>query len=157
MSERTVIQIYTTDENREWLEQLADEEDTSISEYGHEMIEDHIDRETGERQYGRYGTDTEIEVILDSLKEELGETLDQFESETLEEVRHIQRVRTAYLISIWKLIKDDYSTAEQQLAMKFAERFTGQELNTESEAILPSESSSSEDGQGSAGAAGDGA
>jgi len=157
MSDRTVVQIYTTDENQEWLEQLAEKEGTSVSEYGHGIIQDHIDRETGERQYDRYGTDTEIEVILDTLKEELGETLDQFESDTLEEVRHIQRVRTAYLISIWRLIKDDYSTAEQELAMKFAERFTGQDLNTEPEAILGGEGSSSEDGQESAGAAGDSA
>jgi hypothetical protein len=158
MTERdTVVQIYTTEENQEWLEELADKEGTSISDYGHRIIQDHIDRETGKRQYDRYGTDTEVEVILDSLKTELETTLDQFESDTLEEVRHIQRVRTAYLISIWRLIKDDYSTAEQQLAMQFAERFTGQDLNTESGAISVEEGSSGEDGQGSAHSAGDGA
>ena len=155
MTDRTAIQVYTTEQKEEWLKELADEEGKSVSEYGREIFQEHIDRETGERQYDRYGTDTEIEVILDSLKNELEDTLDEFESETLEEIRHIQRVRTAYLISIWKLIKDDYSTAEQQLAMKFAERFTGQELDTESEAIPAREGSSVEDGRSSAHSAGD--
>ncbi|MFY4815297.1 hypothetical protein ACOJIV_21750 [Haloarcula sp. AONF1] len=144
MTERdTLIQIYTTEENQEWFEELADEAGTSVSEYGHGIIEDHVGRETGKRQYDRYGTDTELEVTLDSLEKELNDTLSQFKSETLEEVRYVQQVRTAYIIAIWRLIQDNYTPAERQLAMKFAEKFTGQDLNIEA-GTMPVETDSSD-------------
>lgn len=127
----TLIQIYTTEENQEWVEELADEAGLSVSEYGHELIEEHVDDETGESQYRRYSTDTKIEVLLEEAQSEITELLDEFESETMEEVKTVQKVRTAYTIAIWKLLQDEYSSEQRRLAMKFAGEHVGRDPDTE--------------------------
>lgn len=123
----TLIQIYTTEAYQEWFQELADEADMSVSEYGHEVIENHINRETGENQYRRYSTDTSIEVLIEEAQREVTELLTEFESETMEEVKTIQKVRTAYTIAIWRLLQDEYSSEKRRLAMKFAGEHVGRD------------------------------
>jgi hypothetical protein len=144
MTERdTLLQIYTTEAYKEWFDQLADDAGTSTSEYGHKVIEDHIDRETGENQYRRYDTDTSIELLLEEAQREVKELVAEFESGTMEEVKTIQEVRTAYTIAIWKLLQDDYSAEQRRLALKFAGEHVGKDPGLESRAEGDSESDAS--------------
>jgi len=134
MTERdTLLQIYTSEENKELFDQLADAAGTSTSEYGHEVIEDYVEWETGENQYQRYSTNTKIEVLLEEAKREVTELLAEFESGSMEEVKTVQKVRTAYIIAIWKLLQDDYSAEQRRLALKFAGEHVGQNPDTESQ------------------------
>jgi len=134
MTERdTLLQIYTSEENKELFDQLADAAGTSTSEYGHEVIEDYVEWETGENQYQRYSTNTKIEVLLEEAKREVTELLAEFESGSMEEVKTVQKVRTAYIIAIWKLLQDDYSAEQRRLALKFAGEHVGQDPDTESQ------------------------
>ncbi|GGM53599.1 hypothetical protein [Haloarcula argentinensis] len=143
MTERdTLLQIYTSEENKELFDQLADAAGTSTSEYGHEVIEEYVEWETGESQYQRYSTNTKIEVLLEEAKREVTELLEEFESGTMEEVKTVQKVRTAYTIAIWKLIQDDYSAEQRRLALKFAGEHVGRDPDTESQA--PDEESNPE-------------
>ena len=134
MTERdTLLQIYTSEGNKELFDQLADAAGTSTSEYGHEVIEDYVEWETGENQYQRYSTNTKIEVLLEEAKREVTELLAEFESGSMEEVKTVQKVRTAYIIAIWKLLQDDYSAEQRRLALKFAGEHVGQNPDTESQ------------------------
>jgi len=49
MGRDSIIQFYTTDENEEWLSEQAKASDQSLSEYCHEVIADHINREQERR------------------------------------------------------------------------------------------------------------
>ncbi|WP_058992355.1 hypothetical protein [Haloarcula sp. CBA1127] len=143
MTERdTLLQIYTTEAYKELFDKLADSAGTSTSKYGHEVIEEHIDRETGEDQYRRYNTDTSIELLLEEAQREVKELVAEFESGTMEEVKTIQEVRTAYIIAIWKLLQDDYSAEKRRLALKFAGEHVGQDPCLESREKGNSESTS---------------
>ncbi|KOX93202.1 hypothetical protein [Haloarcula rubripromontorii] len=134
MTERdTLLQIYTSEGNKELFDQLADAAGKSTSEYGHEVIEDYVEWETGENQYQRYSTNTKIEVLLEEAKREVTELLAEFESGSMEEVKTVQKVRTAYIIAIWKLLQDDYSAEQRRLALKFAGEHVGQDPDTESQ------------------------
>lgn len=139
---RTLLQIYTTEENKKLFDQLADAAGTSTSEYGHEVIEDYVEWETGESQYQRYSTNTKIEALLEEAKREVTELLEEFESGTMEEVKTVQKVRTAYTIAIWKLIHDDYSAEQRRLALKFAGEHVGRDPDIESQ--TPDEESNPE-------------
>ena len=134
MTERdTLLQIYTSEGNKELFDQLADAAGKSTSEYGHEVIEDYVEWETGESQYQRYSTNTKIEALLEEAKREVTELLAEFESGSMEEVKTVQKVRTAYIIAIWKLLQDDYSAEQRRLALKFAGEHVGQDPDTESQ------------------------
>jgi hypothetical protein len=132
MTERDeVIQIYTTGENKEWIKERAEIEGKTVSDIGHGLVEEYIDRETGETQFERYGTDTQLELVMENIRSDIMDEIDEFKSETLEELKTIQKVRTAYTIAIWKLLQEEYDDAHLRLAMKFATERIGQEPATE--------------------------
>ncbi|WP_146418336.1 hypothetical protein [Haloarcula hispanica] len=132
MTERDeVLQIYTTSENKEWIKERAEIEGKTISDIGHSLVEEHIDRETGETQFERYGTDTQLELVMENIRSDISDELDEFKSETLEELKTVQKVRTAYTIAIWKLLQEDHDDAHLRLAMKFATDRIGREPATE--------------------------
>ena len=159
MTERDeVLQIYTTSENKEWIKERAEIEGKTISDIGHSLVEEHIDRETGETQFERYGTDTQLELVLENIRSDVTAELDEFKSETLEELKTVQKVRTAYTIAIWKLLQEDHDDAHLRLAMKFATDRIGREPATE--ATNGSDADSGEQGRESSvatNAGGDGA
>ncbi|GGM50432.1 hypothetical protein [Haloarcula argentinensis] len=132
MTERDeVIQIYTTSENKEWIKERAEIEGKTVSDIGHGLVEEYIDRETGETQFERYGTDTQLELVMENIRSDIMDEIDEFKSETLEELKTIQKVRTAYTIAIWKLLQEEYDDAHLRLAMKFATERIGQAPATE--------------------------
>ncbi|WP_424005410.1 hypothetical protein ACOZ4I_19570 (plasmid) [Haloarcula salina] len=132
MTERDeVLQIYTTSENKEWITERADIEGKTISDIGHSLVEEYIDRETGATQFERYGTDTQLELVMENIRSDIMDELDEFKSETLEELKMVQKVRTAYTIAIWKLLQEDHDDAHLRLAMKFATDRIGREPATE--------------------------
>ncbi|RLM88053.1 hypothetical protein [Haloarcula sp. Atlit-7R] len=132
MTERDeVLQIYTTSENKEWIKERAEIEGKTISDIGHSLVEEYIDRETGETQFERYGTDTQLELVMENIRSDITAELDEFKSETLEELKTVQKVRTAYTIAIWKLLQEDHDDAHLRLAMKFATDRIGREPATE--------------------------
>jgi hypothetical protein len=118
MGRDTIIQFYTTDENEEWLSEQADASGQSLSEYCHAVIADHIDREQERWQYGRYGVDQQIELILNEIRDETTEVLSDFESEMGTHLNRIQRLRTVYVIAIWRLVKQEYSVSQREAALK---------------------------------------
>ncbi|KAA9400568.1 MULTISPECIES: hypothetical protein [Haloarcula] len=132
MTERDeVLQIYTTSENKEWIKERAEIEGKTISDIGHSLVEEYIDRETGETQFERYGTDTQLELVMENIRSDITAELDEFKAETLEELKTVQKVRTAYTIAIWKLLQEDHDDAHLRLAMKFATDRIGREPATE--------------------------
>jgi hypothetical protein len=159
MTERDeVLQIYTTSENKEWIKERAEIEGKTISDIGHSLVEEYIDRETGETQFERYGTDTQLELVMENIRSDITAELDEFKSETLEELKTVQKVRTAYTIAIWKLLQEDHDDAHLRLAMKFATDRIGREPATE--ATNGSDADSGEQGRESSvatNAGGDGA
>lgn len=159
MTERDeVLQIYTTSENKEWIKERAEIEGKTISDIGHSLVEEYIDRETSETQFERYGTDTQLELVMENIRSDITAELDEFKSETLEELKTVQKVRTAYTIAIWKLLQEDHDDAHLRLAMKFATDRIGREPATE--ATNGSDTDSGEQGRESSvatNAGGDGA
>jgi len=139
MGRDSIIQFYTTDENEEWLSEQAKASDQSLSEYCHEVIADHINREQERRQYGRYGVDQQIELILNDIRDETTEVLSDFESEMGTTLERIQRLRTVYVIAIWRLVKEEYSTSKREAALKHGADHVGltPEEDPEIGSVLP--------------------
>jgi predicted DNA-binding protein len=123
MTRDSVVQIGTTAENKNRLKARADQNGQSLSEYGHELIEDHLD----ENIDGSANTDTRKEMAdsLSTLRADLMGILAEFRSETAPAIQGMQSVRTAYLIAIWKLLETEYSAEERRYAMRFAAAHVG--------------------------------
>lgn len=145
MSRDSVVKFYTTEANREWIEEQAEASNQSLSEYCHEVIAAHIDEEQDKQQYGRYAVDQQIELVLNEIREETSSLLTEFESETAERLELIQRLRTVYVIALWRLIKEDYAPARQEAAMKHAVDHAGlvPSADPEIESVLPSSNTQS--------------
>jgi hypothetical protein len=139
MGRDSIIQFYTTDENEEWLSEQAEASGQSLSEYCHEVIADHIDREQERQQYGRYGIDQQIELILNEIRDETTEVLSEFESEMGTTLERIQRLRTVYVIAIWRLVKEEYSVPQREAALKHGADHVGltPEEDPEISSVLP--------------------
>ena len=123
MTRETVVQIYTTEENKSRLEALADQDGQSISDYGHALIQDHLDASIDGTDQSE--TPADMADSMADLREELMRLLSEFQSETAPEIRDMQSVRTAYLIAIWKLVETEYSSEERRYAMRFAAAHVG--------------------------------
>ncbi|WP_262181400.1 hypothetical protein [Haloarcula laminariae] len=146
MTRDTIIQFYTTDEKEEWLTDQAEAAGQSLSKYCDQVITEHIDREQDRQQYGRYGVDQQIELALDQIRDEATAILSNFQSESGARLDRIQRIRTVYVLALWHLLKDDYSSAQQEAALKRAAEHIGCDLSDDSEmqaAITSKEAQSS--------------
>lgn len=117
MTRDSVVQIATTAENKRRLEDRAEEVDQSLSKYGHELIEDHLNESEAATQSA---IRQEMSDSLSDLRADLMEMLAEFRSETAPAIHDMQSVRTAYLIAIWKLLEAEYSVEERRYAMRFA-------------------------------------
>jgi predicted DNA-binding protein len=120
MTRTATVAFQTTEENKARLQDRADDVDQSLSTYGHHLIENYLD-ETSDTSV-KY---SELEDILANLREEITTILTEFQSETGQEIRAVQSVRTAYLIAIWKLLEAEYSAEERRYAMRFAAAHVG--------------------------------
>lgn len=125
MGRDSAIQIYVTEENKEWLTDQAEADNKSCSEYCRDVITDHIDGEQDEQQYRRYGVDQQIELGLTEIRDEATALLSNFQSEMGTRLDRIQRLRTVYVIALWRLVKDDYPVSQQKAAMKHAADHVG--------------------------------
>lgn len=133
MARESIIQFYTTEEYEEWLSEQAEAADKSLSEYCHEVVEQHITEEKDDQQYRRYGVDQQIELALDELHDETTTLLSEFQSETGTRLEHIQRLRTIYVMAIWRLLKDNHAPSKQESALKSAIEHVGHDLSTDPE------------------------
>lgn len=125
MGRDAIIRFYTTEENKEWLEEQAEATDTSISECCHEALAKHIDREQERHQYGRYGVDQQIELVLNEILEEATTQFSEFQTEASTTLERIQRIRTVYVIALWRLVKDDYTAPQRRAALTHAAEHVG--------------------------------
>jgi len=132
MSRDSHIPVYTTETVKESIETQANAADKSVSAYCHEVLAEHVEETLDENQRARYGTDTDIELLLEELRSELIGMLDSFITETGAEIHHLQSLRTAYAIAIWELIKDDYSPAQREVALKTAGQHAKKHTPTQS-------------------------
>ena len=139
MGRDELLQFYTTGENGEWLTEQAEAADKSLSEYCHQLVEEHINREQDRKQYGRYGVDQQIELVLDQIRDEATTLLATFQSETGPKIDRVQRIRTVYVIALWHLFKNNYSSSEREAALKRAGEFIGRDPSNDPElrAALP--------------------
>lgn len=133
MARESIIQFYTTDEYEEWLSEQAEAADKSLSEYCHEVVEQHITQEQDDQQYRRYGVDQQIELALDELRDETSTLLSEFQSETGTRLEHIQRLRTIYVMAIWRLLRENFAPSEQESALKSALEHVGRDLSADPE------------------------
>lgn len=127
MGRDSAIQVYVTEENKEWLTEQAEADNKSCSQYCRDLITDHIDQEQDTQQYRRYGVDQQIELVLTEIRDEATGLLSNFQTEMGTRLDRIQRLRTVYIIALWRLVKDDYSVAQQKAAMKHAADHVGLE------------------------------
>jgi len=141
MARESIIQFYTTKEYEEWLTEQAEAADKSLSEYCHEIVEQHITQEQDDQQYRRYGADQRIELVLEELRDETSTLLSEFQSETGTRLERMQRLRTIYVMALWRLLREDYATAEQESALKSALDHVGRNLSADPEVrrLLPSD------------------
>jgi len=125
MTRETILQIYTTEENKAKLKETADAVDQSLSEYSHHLIEQHLEPVSETDEPDRLGTEPTVVEILADLHEDVTTQLSEFRSETADELLYVHSVRTAYLIALWKLLEDEHSAAERRYAMRFAAAHVG--------------------------------
>ena len=139
MARDELLQFYTTDENEEWLTEQAEAEDKSLSEYCHQVVEEHVNREQDRKQYGRYAVDQQIELTLDQIRDEATTLLSTFQSETGAKIDRVQRIRTVYVIALWHLLKNNYSPSQRDAALKRAAEFVDRDPSNDPElrAALP--------------------
>lgn len=133
MARESIIQFYTTDEYEEWLTKQAEAADKSLSEYCHQVVEQHITQEQDDQQYRRYGADQQIELALDELRDETSTLLSNFQSETGTRLERMQRLRTIYVMALWRLIREDYDPSEQESALKSALDHVGRDPSADPE------------------------
>jgi hypothetical protein len=127
MTRETLLQIYTTEENKERLKETADAVDQSLSEYGHHLIEQHLASLSETEEPDRLGTERTVVDILTDLHEDVTAELSEFRSETADDLLYVHSVRTAYLIALWKLLEGEHSAPERRYAMRFAAAHVGVE------------------------------
>ena len=127
MTRETLLQIYTTEENKAKLKETADAVDQSLSEYSHHLIDQHLASLTETGEPDRLGTERTAVDILTDLHEDVTAELSEFRSETADELLYVHSVRTAYLIALWKLLEDEHSAAECRYAMRFGAAHVGVE------------------------------
>ena len=127
MTRETLLQIYTTEENKAKLKETADTVDQSLSEYGHHLIDQHLASLTETDEPERLGTEQTVIDIVRDLHEDVTTQLEQFRAERADEFLYVQSVQTAYLIALWKLLADEYSAAERRYAMRFGAAHVGVE------------------------------
>lgn len=120
MSRDKTIRFYTSEETKEWLKNEAETRDQSLSECCNQVVTEYIGQEQDRRQYSRYGVDHQIELVLDEIREEISTILTEFQTETGTTVERLQRLRTVYVIALWRLLKDDYPSDRRKAAMKTA-------------------------------------
>lgn len=125
MGRDSPIQVYVSEEHKQWLTDQADADNKSCSEYCRDVITDHIDGEQDKQQYRRYGVDQQIEMVLTEIQEEATALLSNFQSEMGTKMDRIQRLRTVYVIALWRLVKDDYPVSQRKAAMKHAADHVG--------------------------------
>jgi len=140
MSRDETVKFYTTDEYKQRLKDQAEASNQSLSEYCHEVLAAHLDEEQDRQQYSRYGVDQQIELVINEFRDEASSQLTEFKSTTGGKLELIQRLRTVYMIAMWRLIKEDYSPARQEAAMKHAVDHAGlvPSVDPEIESVMPS-------------------
>lgn len=120
MSRDETVRFYTSEETKEWLKKEAETRDQSLSECCHQVVAEYIDQEEDRRQYSRYGVDQQIEIVLNEIREEASTILSEFQSETGVTLERLQRLRTVYVIALWRLLKEEYPSSQRKAAMKHA-------------------------------------
>lgn len=120
MSRDETVRFYTSEETKQWLKREAETREKSLSECCHQVVTEYIDREEDRRQYSRYGVDQQIEIVLTEIREEASTILTEFQSETGVALERLQRLRTVYVIALWRLLKEEYPSAQRKAAMKHA-------------------------------------
>lgn len=125
MGRDSSIQVYLSEDRKEWLTDQAEAADQSRSEYCRQVITEHINEVQNEQQYRRYGVDQQIELVLDEIHDETMTLLSNFQSETGTTLERIQRVRTIYVIALWHLLESDYPLSERKAALKRASEYAG--------------------------------
>jgi hypothetical protein len=152
MSRDTHVRFYTTDENKEWLSEQAEANGQSLSEYCHQIVAEYIDREQERQEYGRYGVDQQIELVLNQIRDEARTLLSEFQSEAGTRLDRIQRIRAVYVIALWRLVEGEYTVEQREEAMKVASEIVGQAPSDDPEiqSAIPSPESHRPSGNGDA-------
>ncbi|MFC6977027.1 hypothetical protein ACFQL1_23655 [Halomicroarcula sp. GCM10025709] len=120
MSRDNRIQLYPSDELAEKIERKAENAGLSISDFCSQALENHLETEDEKAEENRYNPSKRLELKIEQARQEVMETLDELEPETGEEIKHLQSLRTMYVISLWELLKEDYGPAQRKEAMKRA-------------------------------------
>lgn len=126
MGRNSIIQFYTTEENEQRLQEQADAANTSLSEYCHQVVEEHISEKQHEQQKRRYSVEQQVELKLDEIRSETSTLLSTFQSERAR-LEHMQRLRTIYVMALWRLLRNDYSQSKQEEALNWSVNHVGQE------------------------------
>lgn len=126
MARNSIIQFYTTEENEERLQEQGDAANKSLSEYCHQVVEEHISEKQREQQKRRYSVEQQVELKLDEIRSETSTLLSTFQSERAR-LEHMQRLRTIYVMALWRLLRNDYSPSKQKEALKWSVNHVGQE------------------------------
>ncbi|WP_135305976.1 hypothetical protein [Haloarcula amylovorans] len=119
MPEQMRLQIYTTEAVNEKLEQRAEQADLSKSKYCEMVLKKHHGMDLNGR-LARYSADEDIMETLDDGISSLAASIEELQAEATPDIEHLQSLRTMYVIALWELLKQEYSPAEREGAIKRA-------------------------------------
>ncbi|MBV0926373.1 hypothetical protein KTS45_19375 [Halomicroarcula limicola] len=119
MPEQARLQIYTTEDVNEKVEQRADQADLSKSKYCEMVLKKHHGMELRGR-LARHSADEDIIATIDDAADDISTSIEEVQVEATPDLEHIQSLETMYVIALWELLKEDYSPAEREAAIKRA-------------------------------------
>lgn len=108
------IAMYVTSEQKEWLQQRANDEEVTLSGYCHDILSRHIEGGVFDEK------DEELKVER-RLEELVGLARDEIE-DAAEDIRQTQQKTALHTIALWELLKTDAGAAHRKEAMTEATR-----------------------------------
>lgn len=114
------IQVYTTTEVLNQIDTRAEEAGMSRSEYCHQLFRDYHDDGLSLEQISRYTVGQRMEEALQASRDDILAAISELQADSVPDLEHIQSLRTMYVLSLWELLKQDYSPEQREQAMRNA-------------------------------------
>ncbi|WP_135305407.1 hypothetical protein [Haloarcula amylovorans] len=119
MVEDARLQIYTDEALNTKLDKRADSAGLSKSKYCELILKNHHGMDLDGR-LSRYSANDDVVSTIDRTSTEIIAAIEELKQETTSDVEHLQSLRTMYVLSLWELLKEEYSPEKREAAIKRA-------------------------------------
>lgn len=106
------IEFYVTPEEKRRVEQLAADDDTTVSSYCHALLDRHLQADV----FGKKAREHDVERRLEEL---VAEARDEVQAVTTG-VEQLQELTARHSIAVWELLKPEYGGTRRNEAMTTA-------------------------------------